>query len=198
MFLLKALSCNIWSQVVICFYLEPLTARLMITDSNMSLKTSKMWLNTMKVKLLCMDSLSSKKTHGWCSGAGASGDITLPQRWAPFLPLQMSPAQTDRPDDSGGRHTHITGLQAGILHLKLTRLGVFFFFFTQFTSIKLSLTLMSGPPGDMCSGQQVQTQDSPAAVAYLLTNHCRSNKPKHCGKLHSDIRFADLHLISKH
>ncbi len=77
--------------------------------------------------------------------------------------------------------TDITGLRAGI---PLSTAWVFF----QFTSVKLSLTLMSGPPGDISGGQQVQSQGSPAAVVYLLTSHCWSNKPKQCGKLHSDIR----------
>lgn len=39
-----------------------------IIDSKLSLKRRKMLLlNTMKVKLLCMDTLSSKNTHGWFS-----------------------------------------------------------------------------------------------------------------------------------
>ncbi len=117
---------------------------LMISDSKVSLKTSKMlWLNTMKVRLLCMVGLPLKESHGWCSGAGVSGDITLPQRWAPFLPLQMSPAQTDRPDDSGGRHRYHWPSSSHPSLETHAHLGVLF----QFTSIKLSLTLMSHPPG---------------------------------------------------
>lgn len=59
-----------------------------------------LWLNTMKVKLSCMDSLSSKKKKKdpWV--------VLWRRRWAPFLPLQMSPTQTHTPDDSGGWHKY--------------------------------------------------------------------------------------------
>uniref|UniRef100_A0A3B4UKN6 Uncharacterized protein n=1 Tax=Seriola dumerili TaxID=41447 RepID=A0A3B4UKN6_SERDU len=50
------------------------------------------------------------------------------------------------------------------------------------------------PPGEISSGQQVQSQGSPAAALYLLASHCWSNKPEHCEKLQSDIRSSKVLL----
>lgn len=153
-----------------------------IIDSKLSLQTSKMlWPNTMKVKLLCMDSLTSMKdpwvvlwrrTAQWyCSASEMSSvsstpDVTEPNWWtrwqrrATQISLAFEQASLTPPHGC---------------------------FFNSLLS-ELSLTLMSRPPGDISGGQQVQSQGSPAAAVYLLTSHCWSNKPKQCGKLHSDIR----------
>lgn len=66
--------------------------------------------------------------------------------------------------------TNITGLRAGIPR---TTVWVFF----QFTSIKLSHSHLCQVHQGISSGQQVQSQGSPAATVYLLTSHCWSNKP---------------------
>lgn len=142
----------------------------------------------MKVKLLCIDSLSSKKrpTGGALEEEEEESKVILLclRDELHFFHSRCHRLRVKLIDQmTVERATDITGLQAGIPHST-----VWVLFFLQFASIKLFLTLMSSPPGEISSGQQVQSQGSPAAAVYLLTSHCWSNKPKHCGKLHSDIR----------
>lgn len=126
--------CSTWQQIKI------------IIDSTLLLKTDKiLWVNTMKVKLLCTDSLSSKKTPWvvlwkrraqWYYSA-SKDELRFFHSRCHWLKLinQMT----------GERDRDITGLRAGIPHSTV-------WVFLQFTSIKLSLTLMSGPPGDIRGG----------------------------------------------
>lgn len=65
---------------------------------------------------------------GWCRGRAAP------------LPLQMSPTQTDQPDDGGGWHRNCRPFQQA----SLTPPALLCF---QSATIKVSITLMSGPPG---------------------------------------------------
>lgn len=131
-----------------------------------------LWLNTMKVKLSCMDSLSSKKKRPM---GGAVEEEMSSVSSTPDVTNSNSYTRWQR------RVTQISlALERDIPHSTVL-------LFFLFTSIKVSITLMSGPPGDISRGRQVQSKGGPAAALCLLTNHCCSNKPKHCGRLHSDI-----------
>lgn len=80
-----------------------------------------LWLNTMKVKLSCMDSLSSKKkkTHGWCCGGGDELRFFHSRCHQLKLIHQMT-AEGD---------TNITGPRAG--YPSLDRAAVFSIHFNQ-------------------------------------------------------------------
>lgn len=141
-----------------------------------------LWLNTMKVKLFCMDSLSSKK--GPTSLEEEDSAVILLREGLHSFHSRCHRLRRELMDQMTAEDA--TDITVAFKPASLTPpCGCFFF---QFPSIKLSPTLMSSPPREISGGQQVQSQGSPAAAIYLLTSRCWSNKPKPCRKLHCDIR----------